>query len=207
MKLKSLKLVLPILLILPSFAFADWHYWRTPTGTGIKINSPPALHFDWTDWNTDVCDGDPICINRGVYWAFYLKGETPLGETIFCGYWHDKTEKEITEIADYLDVGTKIREIKLFVIYDEERFEIITRTFEENQDPYLFEIVETPETIGNTPTWLSSYEILSYIGKLAEDIPDYIALMIGLPIAFWFIEKTIAFVRGNFRPAEKIKEE
>jgi hypothetical protein len=29
----------------------------------------------------------------------------------------------------------------------------------------------------------------------------------GLPIAFWFVEKTIAFVRGNFRPVEKIKKE
>jgi hypothetical protein len=72
-------------------------------------------------------------------------------------------------------------------------------------DEAIFDVVAP--TIGNTQNWLSQNEILAHIGKLAEDIPNYIALMIGLPISFWFIEKTIAFVRGNFRPVEKIKKE
>ena len=203
MKLKSLKFVLPILLVLPSFAFATYHYWRTPTGT--EITSPVTLHFDWSSWFYDVCESNGYCIDHGVYWRFHLftiDGEDIYGET------HDKTITEATETFN-LPVGTKIQGIFIDVIMDGGSDGDV-RALEWEDNTYVFEIVGTSipsGTIGNTQNWLSSNEILGYIGKLAEDIPNYIALMIGLPIAFWFVEKTIAFVRGNFRPVEKIKEE
>jgi hypothetical protein len=205
MKLKSLKFVLPILLVLPSLVFADWHYWRTPEGT--EITSPITIHFDFSDWLNDVCDGSESrvsCNNSGVSWRIRLY------TTDYQSFWgetHDRTITETTESFD-LPVGTQIKGIAIIVIWNDGHWEN-TRVLEE-ADPYTFEIVETPTpsgTIGNTQNWLSQNEILAYIGKLTDDIPNYIALMIGLPIAFWFIEKTIAFVRGNFRPVEKIKEE
>jgi hypothetical protein len=209
MKLKSLKFVLPILLVLPSLVFADYHYWRTPEGT--EITSPVTLHFDWLSWDEDVCDGNPECMVTGEYWEFYLKISNSIE---YYGEIHDKTTKEATESFN-LPVGTKISDTGILIL-DEMQGIVFDKVFEWSYPPnYVFEIVGTSTppslppsgTIGNTQNWLSSNEILAYIGKLAEDIPNYIALMIGLPIAFWFVEKIIAFVRGNFRPAEKIKEE
>ena len=214
MKLKSLKFVLPILLVLPSLVFADYNYWRTPEGT--EITSPVTLHFDWKDWNYDVCEGEPDCINFGQYWQFELRTLPEPDIIYYYGTIHSKATNEATESFD-LPIGTKIARV-IIKILDANQNSLVYGSELERQPSfppyYVFEIIGTSqptpppsETIGNTQNWLSSNEILAYIRKLAEDIPNYIALMIGLPIAFWFIEKTIAFVRGNFRPVEKIKEE
>jgi hypothetical protein len=205
MKLKSLKFVLPILLVLPSLAFAGYHYWRTPEGT--EITSPVTLHFDFEDWDFDVCDGDYLCREVGQYWRFVLRSSS---DNYFYGEIHSKTTNEATENFN-LPVGTEITRISIWVL-DESQHYLRAKEMEFCDPNYCFIItgISTPpssEMIGNTQNWLSSNEILGYIGKLAEDIPNYIALMMGLPIAFWFVEKIIAFVRGNFRPAEKIKEE
>jgi hypothetical protein len=205
MKLKSLKFILPILLVLPSFAFADWIYQRTPEGT--EITSPFSLYFKFDDWASDVCDGAPVCERGGIYWQFILVSYPDF--TWYYGEIHNKETKEATDIFD-LPVGTKVMHVAIWTLNEDGNL-----TYEkilEDSSYYVFKIVETSTspssgTIGNTQNWLSQNEILAYIGKLAEDIPNYIALMIGLPIAFWFIEKTIAFVRGNFRPVEKIKKE
>jgi hypothetical protein len=205
MKLKSLKFVLPILLVLPSFVFAVWIYQRTPEGT--EITSPITLYFKFDDWNSDVCNNDPICNISGRYWQFHL---LDTNSNIFYGEIHSRTIQEATDSID-LPIGTEIYAI-LIQIFDKNQQSLPVIKYVESCSPYCFVITETSSpppsgTIGNTQNWVSSNEILGYIGKLAEDIPNYIALMMGLPIAFWFIEKTIAFVRGNFRPVEKIKKE
>jgi hypothetical protein len=209
MKLKSLKFVLPILLVLPSLVFADWIYQRTPTGT--EITSPVSLYFKWEDWNSDMCRGDPWCVEMGRYWGFYLNVLIEGNEQQIYGETYDKTIKEIIENFD-LPVGAQVRYIDVYV-FAENQLPVGVIVVESGFPAFTIIGTSTPPTpppsgtIGNTQNWLSSNEILGYIGKLAEDIPNYIALMIGLPIAFWFVEKIIAFVRGNFRPVEKIKEE
>jgi hypothetical protein len=40
---------------------------------------------------------------------------------------------------------------------------------------------------------------LAYIGQVGADVSPYLALIIGLPLAFWFIGKMVALVRGGFR--------
>jgi hypothetical protein len=205
MKLKFLKFVLPILLVLPSLVSASiWNYWRTPSG--IDITSPVTLHFDWSDWTEDICDGYELC-NYAEYWGLLLL-------TLDDYYWGELHPRTITETTEsfYLPVGTQITTVAVVYVWSTGNWGY-SRILEE-ADPYTFQIIETSTpptppsgTIGNTQNWLSQNEILAYIGKLAGDIPNYIALMIGLPIAFWFIEKIIAFVRGNFRSAEKIKKE
>jgi hypothetical protein len=40
---------------------------------------------------------------------------------------------------------------------------------------------------------------LAYISQVGEDVSPYLALIIGLPLAFWFIGKIVALVRGGFR--------
>jgi hypothetical protein len=209
MKLKSLKFVLPILLVLPSLAFARINYWRTPTGT--EITSPVTIHVDFDDWNSDICWNIDYCIQNAIYWQFklYSLSDSSTG-TIYYGRVYDKTTKEATESFD-LPVGTKIFIVGIQAFREGQGYDqgyIIEIRFSDRTSPpnYVFEIIGTSTppssppsgTIGNTQNWLSSNEILAYIGKLAEDIPNYIALMMGLPISFWFIEKTIAFVRGNF---------
>jgi hypothetical protein len=39
----------------------------------------------------------------------------------------------------------------------------------------------------------------AYIAQVGEDVSPYLALIIGLPLAFWFIGKVVALVRGGFR--------
>jgi hypothetical protein len=39
----------------------------------------------------------------------------------------------------------------------------------------------------------------AYIGELFGDVIPLVVLAIGLPLAFWFIAKVIALVRGGFR--------
>jgi hypothetical protein len=39
----------------------------------------------------------------------------------------------------------------------------------------------------------------AYIGEIFGDLWILVALAIGLPLAFWFIGKVIALVRGGFR--------
>jgi hypothetical protein len=207
MKLKFLKFVLPILLVLPSFVFAVWTYQRTPEGQ--KITSPITIYFKWEDWDSDICEGRSPCIPYGVYYRIGIYGITSQGEDmVFYGAIHDKTEKEITEIFD-LPVGIQIHDIWIQVLGEDKQVVDNPKWLEECYPElgldYCFEIILP--SIGNTQNWLSQNEILGYIGKLAEDIPNYIALIMGLPIAFWFVEKIIAFVRGNFRSVEKIREE
>jgi hypothetical protein len=203
MKLKSLKFVLPILLILPSLVFAvDYYYERRPGGT--KITSPITLIFEWEDWNWEICWDQPPCINFGQYWQFELKTWPEPDVIHYYGAIHSKTTNKAIESFD-LPIGTKIESVCIRILDENQNYLIDGRCLEVRWPYYIFEI--TGKSIGGTKNWLSSNEILSYIDNLAEDIPDYIALMIGLPIAFWFIEKIIAFVRGNFRPVEKIKEE
>jgi hypothetical protein len=38
-----------------------------------------------------------------------------------------------------------------------------------------------------------------YIAQVGADVSPYLALIIGLPLAFWFIGKVVALVRGGFR--------
>jgi hypothetical protein len=201
MKLKSLKFILLILLVLPSFAFADWIYQRTPSGTAIT--SPFSLYFKFDDWASDMCDNAPVCESEGIYWQFRVVSYPDF--TWYYGEIHNKETKEATDIFD-LPIGTKVMHVSIWTLNEDGNL-----TYEkilEDSPYYVFRIIGLSSgTIGNTQNWLSSNEILAYIGKLAEDILNYIALMMGLPIAFWFIEKTIAFVRGNFRPVEKIKKE
>jgi hypothetical protein len=40
---------------------------------------------------------------------------------------------------------------------------------------------------------------LAYIAQVGEDVSPYLALIIGLPLAFWFVGKVVALVRGGFR--------
>jgi hypothetical protein len=183
MKLKSLKFVLPILLILPSLALA---FYKDYT-----FEFPPSQNvFDY--FRTIVSEGRmyKVClIERSTTPTIYLSKIDKNG-----------TREFYQPIAWYEPLGT-CRDVD---IQKGEKL-IIKPT----DLPYYFTLTFRVfyYSIGATNEWLSQNEILGYIGKLAEDIPNYIVLMIGLPIAFWFIEKTIAFVRGNFRSAEKIKEE
>jgi hypothetical protein len=200
MKLKSLKFVLPILLVLPSLAFADYHYQRKPEG--IEILSPITIYFKWNDWDNDICGGNNLCISNGAYFNIHFRASP---EDYWASNVYEKTEtkKEFTNVV-WIPIGTKVYAVD-FWIYDEHKNYITTgRTLESGNPAFIIngEIIG-----GRMENWLDIEEILGYIGKLAEDIPGYIALMMGLPIAFWFVEKTIAFVRGNFRPVEKIKEE
>jgi hypothetical protein len=211
MKLKSLKFVLPILLVLPSLAFASLTYHRMPEET--EITSPVDIYLKFDNWDLDICNGVPLCIDFGRYWQLVLY--TPAPDLFpYYGEIHDKTIEETMESFD-LPVGTQVGTIYVIAL-DDNQLQLPAGSILEQGFP-AFTIIETPPpppppsppsgTIGNTQNWLSSNEILGYIGKLTEDIPNYIALIIGLPISFWFIEKIIAFVRGNFRSAEKIKEE
>jgi hypothetical protein len=40
---------------------------------------------------------------------------------------------------------------------------------------------------------------VAYIAQVGEDVAPYLALIIGLPLAFWFVGKVVALVRGGFR--------
>jgi hypothetical protein len=204
MKLRSLKFILPILLVLPNLVFADWIYQRTPEGT--EITSPVSLYFEFDDWSSDVCGGYEICESEGVYWQFEVRAVIGQNEFGYCGEIRSKTTKRARESFD-LPIGAKVDRTKINIL--DANLNIITEKVFEDSADYVFEIIGISplRMIGNTQNWLFQNEILGYIGKLAEDIPNYIVLMIGLPIAFWFVEKIIAFVRGNFRSAEKIKEE
>lgn len=56
------------------------------------------------------------------------------------------------------------------------------------------------------PLWISIPEnfattMQAYVGEVFEDLTIPILLVIGLPLAFWFITKVIALVRGGFRTA------
>ena len=42
-------------------------------------------------------------------------------------------------------------------------------------------------------------DITAYVGDLYTDIETLVILCIGLPLAFWFVGKVIALVRGGFR--------
>jgi hypothetical protein len=186
MKLKSLKFVLPVLLVLPSLALAY--------SVDYTFEFPPSQNM--FDYIRTIYVPKGSRINKVCLIA---KSSSPM--YIYLA----KVDK--TEGRYYYDpftwsepVGT-CRDVD---IQEEEKLWIKPTDL-----PYYFTLTFRIfyYSIGDTRDWLSSNEILAHIGKLAEDIPDYIALMIGLPIAFWFIEKTITFVRGNFRPVEKIKEE
>jgi hypothetical protein len=185
MKLKSLKFVLPILLVLPSLALAY--------SVDYTFEFPPSQNLE--DYVRT------IYVSEGRIYKVCLIEKSSSPMYIYLAK-IDKTERyyyynsfEWTEpLPTCRDVDIQEGE-KLFIKPTDLPF-YFTLTFR------IFY-----HSIGDTRDWLSQNEILGYIGKLAEDIPNYIALLIGLPIAFWFIEKTIAFVRGNFRPVEKIKEE
>jgi hypothetical protein len=185
MKLKSLKFVLPILLVLPSLAFAfseDYTFTILPEDFPYNMTReifvPKGLKVN------KVC-----LLSKSLPQRIYLSedGYNKYGKYWNYGYW------------DWWETGCKDVDI--------EGESLITFFFNNSPIPYTATFRIFYQSIGNTRDWLSQNEILAYIGKLAEDIPNYIALMMGLPIAFWFVEKIIAFVRGNFRPAEKIKEE
>jgi hypothetical protein len=205
MKLKSLKFVLPILLVLPSFAFAGIYYvdyyFHVSGAQEETINIPSG-----TKATQISLMEKPTCMDT-IY-------PPRLWIDIWKGNYEQQLDSWYTNIPQgyTLDLDIEGENFLKLSFYDQspECFEYdVTITI-------MYETIETPPspppspppsgTIGNTQNWLSSNEILAYIGKLAEDIPNYIALMIGLPIAFWFVEKIIAFVRGNFRPVEKIKE-
>lgn len=40
---------------------------------------------------------------------------------------------------------------------------------------------------------------LAYVGTIFTDLTPAVILVIGLPLGFWFVSKTIALVRGGFR--------
>jgi hypothetical protein len=39
----------------------------------------------------------------------------------------------------------------------------------------------------------------AYIAQVGADVSPYLALIIGLPLAFWFVGKVVALIRGGFR--------
>lgn len=49
------------------------------------------------------------------------------------------------------------------------------------------------------PDFASSMQ--AYVGEVFEDLSIPILIVIGLPLAFWFISKVVALVRGGFRTA------
>jgi hypothetical protein len=216
MKLKFLKFVLPILLVLPSLALAQritiWSsaiYHRTPKGT--EITSPVNFYVKFNEPND-------LCGRNSDFWGIILEYILNGNEYWVCGKKHLISEKESSENFN-LPIGAKIVFVDVVQFnegndYDCDSWQNVCEasfedcpSFEEiwtggdwySDKNYCFEIISPSGTIGNTQNWLTQNEILGYIGKLAEDIPNYIALMIGLPITFWFVEKTIAFVRGNFK--------
>jgi hypothetical protein len=184
MKLKFLKFVLPILLVLPSLALAfseDYTFSGFVETWNLErdIFVPKGLKVN------KVC-----LLSKSLPQRIYLleDGWNKYGKRWDYGYW---------DWGDWS--GCKDVDI--------EGESLITFSFASSPISYTATFRIFYQSIGDTRDWLSQNEILGYIGKLADDIPNYIALMMGLPIAFWFVEKTIAFVRGNFRPVEKIKEE
>jgi hypothetical protein len=179
MKLKSLKFILLPALFLPYFCFA-----LTTLNFSVDFTENQNTPFLYLD--------KPTFIHSLKALSIYCTNREGLVE-INCG----EKELDIFSCASLPESETILDdtfsgECFVFSYYGNGTFE--------------FQFTIEQPSIGNTQNWLSSNEILGYIGKLAEDIPSYIALVIGLPFAFWFIEKTIAFVRGNFRPVEKIKE-
>jgi hypothetical protein len=187
MKLKSLKFILLPALFLPYFCFAlttlnfSVDFVEDQYTPFLNLNKPVFIHS--LRLNNLYCTSD-----TGVVSIYCNDGGQILGY-FYC--------------QDLLNGLTFPVEITLDEFYSEE-----CSVFSSSGNGTIeFQLTIGQPSIGNTQNWLSLNEILGYIGKLAEDIPSYIALVIGLPFAFWFIEKTIAFVRGNFRPVEKIKEE
>jgi hypothetical protein len=185
MKLKSLKLVLPILLVLPSLVLA---FSEDYTFTFLPEDFPYNA-------SREIFVPEGLKVNKVCLLSKTLPQRISLYEDFFNKY----NKSEDYGWWDWYETGCKDVNI--------EGESVITIFGSSASLPYTATFRIFYQSIGDTRDWLSQNEILDYIGKLAEDIPNYVALMIGLPIAFWFIEKTIAFVRGNFRPAEKIKEE
>jgi hypothetical protein len=190
MKLKSLKFVLPILLVLPSLAFGAVSYSRSPSG--YTITSPVYISVSVDNVLSDLCYQFPYTTK----WKIRIYSINDID------YW-ESPEKDISEKSlsyDFdLPVGTQVAVVSATCYqfpYWSDGYEFEGSSYDMH---IIFEVAEAPKTISNVSSWLSQNEILGYIGKLTEDIPNYIALIIGLPISFWFIEKIIAFVRGNFR--------
>jgi len=55
-------------------------------------------------------------------------------------------------------------------------------------------------------TWITipadfATSMQAYVGNVFTDLTVPILLVIGLPLAFWFVSKVIALVRGGFRTA------
>ena len=41
--------------------------------------------------------------------------------------------------------------------------------------------------------------MLAYVGELFTDLSPAIVVIVGLPLAFWAVSKTISLVKGGFR--------
>lgn len=44
-----------------------------------------------------------------------------------------------------------------------------------------------------------STSMLAYVGELFTDLAPAIAVVVGLPVAFWAVGKTISLIKGGFR--------
>lgn len=41
--------------------------------------------------------------------------------------------------------------------------------------------------------------MLGYVGELFTDLTPAIVVIVGLPVAFWAVSKTVSLIKGGFR--------
>jgi hypothetical protein len=67
---------------------------------------------------------------------------------------------------------------------------------EYNDNENIFEVLES-QTILNVPGSMAT-GMLAYAGQLFTDLRVWILLILGLPVGFWIVDRTIALVKENF---------
>jgi hypothetical protein len=176
------------LVALPVFAFFPgmFGYTRTPSGTGEIINPIiVGVNADVWDFGTEDNLSATFRIRKpplSIYGNCFKESENPTGFTDTFNLELGKY-KYVEMVFYYNDDCTEISESADLELNDVDPDEII------------FTIIETPT--GGVPSLFSvpmasSSDMLASTGVLFTDLWVIIALVIGIPLAFYIIQRVIA---------------